>query len=240
MACVLKRPCRLNLAMAIDLMDCGSSAGSSLLGSATPRQRPCEKRASPDSRSICNPFSAKDFGVMSPNAVSPAADVALRQQAQVAFQPSQLFQPAQPPRQEMAPEQEHCTKRMRRSSGGARRTVTFSGCSKPHDGLRPASRILDALVYGYFETQCISGPEDMRTLLLEQFGGSGFATCEVLQEVHSKLTALCERVVELGDFCSMPVLIHGGGRGLQLQAVHRPHLRRLTKLFEQFVSGSSE
>lgn len=239
MACMLKRPCRLNLAMAIDPMDCGS-AGSSMLGSATPRQRPCEKRASPDSKSVCNPFLGKDFGVLSPNAVSPAADVILRQQAQP-FQPSQLFQPAQPLRQEMAPEQEHCTKRMRRGSqGGGRRVVTFSGCSKPHDGLRPASRILDALVYGYFESQCISGPEDMRTLILEQFGGSGFATCEVMQEVHIKLTALCERVMELDDFCSMPVLIHGGGRGLQLQAVHRPHLRRLTKLFEQFVSGSSE
>ncbi len=221
-------------------MECGSSAGASLLGAATPRQRPCEKRASPDSSSIRNPFAAKDFGVLSPSAVSPAADVVLRQQAQP-FQPSQLFQPAARP-QEMPPEQEqHCTKRMRRSSsGGARRVVTFSGCSKPHDGLRPASRILDALVYGYFETQCISGPEDVRTLILEQFGGSGFATCPVLQEVHSKLTALCERVVELGDFCSMPVLVQGGGRGLQLQAVHRPHLRRLTKLFEQFVSGSNE
>lgn len=229
MACsMLKRlPCRLNLAMAINPMDCGSSAGPSLHGSATPRQR--EKRSSPHSSSHCNPFSAKDVGMQSPNAVSPAADVFLRQ----------AFQPPQPPRQEVAPQ--HCTKRMRRGSGrDGRRVVTFSGCCKPHDGLRPASRILDVLVYGYFETQCISGSEDVRTLILEQFGSSGFATREVLREVHSKLATLCERVTELDDFCSMPVLIHGGGRGLQLQAVHRPHLRRLTKLFEQFVSGSSE
>lgn len=119
-------------------------------------------------------------------------------------------------------------------------SVSFSGCCKSHDGLRPSSRILDALVYGYFETQCIAGPEDIRTLLLEQFGGASYAKPTVLREVHTKLCTLFERVAELDDFCSMPVLIHGGGRGLQLQSVHRPHLRRLTRLFEQFVSDCDD
>lgn len=240
MACMLKRPCRLNLALAMG-MDCGGGGGGGggaapMHGSSTPapRRHTCEKRSSPDSSTVFGVFSAKESALGSPNAIRPAADTLFRRAMEAQLESDEEHQvPA-------LPNASTCQKRRRRARRGRGLTVSFSGCSKSHDGLRPASRILDALMYAYFETQCISGREDVRTLILERFGGDGFATPSVLHEVLEKLTTLCERVMDLDDFCSMPVLIEGGGRGLQLQAVHCPHLRHLTKLFEQFVTGPSE
>mmetsp|Transcript_1298 Transcript_1298/g.1955 ORF Transcript_1298/g.1955 Transcript_1298/m.1955 type:complete len:221 (+) Transcript_1298:416-1078(+) len=209
-SCLSKRPCRLDFSMAIGSLECNSLQLTGR-GSATPRL--CEKRSSPSQN-----FGPK-IEERSPDAVSSAAEAFFGRHHQ----------------DEVCEGAEVSTKRMRRHHRG-RRVVSFSGCSKSHDGLRPSSRILDALVYGYFESQSISGASDIRSLILERFGGSSYATPDVLVEVHEKLVCLCDRAQNLADFCSMPVLLHGGGRGLQLQSIHRPHLVRLAKLFKHFLA----
>lgn len=126
-----------------------------------------------------------------------------------------------------------CAKRMRRSRSRQSLSVRFSCCSKNHDGLRSPSRLIDFLVFAYFETHRISCPNDMESLIRHQFGESCLGE-NVLDEVLQQLQELCNRCSRLGDNDSMPVLIQGGGRGSQLQSVHHPHLCRLTHFFEKF------
>lgn len=210
MACLLKRPCNLNFASMLGLeLECPLSTMSR--GSATPgRSRICEKRPSPDTS-----YESKE---RSPKAVRPALDTFLPRQSK-----SESEQDGAAP------------KRMRRSS---RRCVSFSGCSKNHDGLRLPSRLLDELVFAYFENQHISRPEDIQRLILTRFGRCQKFFCPaVLEDVLRQLHALCARCASLKKHASMPVLLRGGGRGLQLQSIHAPHLRRLTHFFQVFKTA---
>lgn len=223
MACVVKaRPCRLNFS-SLSSLECPRSNLSH--GSATPggrsRSRNCEKRASPE--------PCQRYDDASPKFVSPAADVFLAMQKQKQQQHHQYQERIQ--RQNGV-----CPKRMRRNRRSRESlSVRFSCCSKNHDGLRFPSRILDSLVFQYFETHRITCPDDIQTLIRHQFGGNSDCFSEnILVEVLQQLKELCDRCGRLGDNGSMPVLIQGGGRGSQLQAVHRPHLCRLTHFFELF------
>jgi len=209
MACLLKRPCNLNFASMMGLeIDCPLSRGSATPG----RSRVCQKRPSPEAKS-------KD---QSPKTVRPALDTLLPRQSDAESEPKQHQEGA-------------ASKRMRRLT---RRCVSFSGCSKSHDGLRLPSRLLDELVYAYFENQLISRPEDIQRLIAARFGRCQKYFCAaVLEDVSRQLTALCTRCASLNRNASMPVLLRGGGRGLQLQSIHSPHLRRLTHFFEVFKTA---
>lgn len=221
MACVAKaRPCRLNFASlgGLDGLECPLSK-SIQHGSATPGGRfRREKRPSPEPYQRFN----KREENLSPRSVRPGADLFMKEHQQL---PLQLQEGA-------------CPKRMRRSRS---LSVSFSCCSKNHDGLRHPSRLLDSLVYAYFETLRISRPEDIRTLIQREFGNNiDYLSEAVLNDVHSQLKRLCDRSAKLGSNGSMPVLIQGGGRGSQLQAVHHPHLCRLTQFFERFKNAVTD
>ena len=234
MACsMLKRPCRLNFdSLGMDCAMSNSLPNSSTSrGSATPAARRCEKRSSPEAHT---PHHNQR---QSPNAISPAADVFLMDQKRMFSTDSSLTQQQQTP-------QQVCAKRMRKCGGRSRRrglSVSFSGCSKRHDGLRPSTFLLDELVFAYFESHKISCAEDVQRLLTEQFGGCPeYRSFKVLEEVHEQLTALCERCANLDVFGSMPVLLQGGGRGMQLQCNHHYHLCQLTQMFECFKAHALE
>jgi len=226
--CVRHLPCHLNLALAC------RQRTSTDLETSTPapgRAMPCMNRPSPRSEELLHIFNDEAFGKKavlvprSPTTVSPAPDTVLA----IANKKQNKAQP---------PVSGGCRKRVRRSNCSGV-SVRFSSCTKVHDGPRPSSQCLDAVVFAYFQTQCISTANDIECLIKQEFSNQKFETT-VLNSVLNKLTALCQRVSQLKAFTSMPVLIEGGGRGLQLQNIHLPHLLRLASIFQHFVTGLSK
>ena len=122
-----------------------------------------------------------------------------------------------------------------------KKRISFAEAAKTHDGLSPESQILDSLFYAYFETQCISNKEDIHRVIVESFSfiSEGFDLLVTLEKVRENLKIRSETLSDLDEYSSIPVLAVGGGRGLQLQAVHGPHVNRLIKLFDRF-SDSEE
>lgn len=216
MACIVKRrqiPCRLNFSA---VMSCPSQLTSQ--GSATPRIS-SEKRATTENERLLS---------CSPKTIRPAADVLFGAAdtlsgASTNFDMACFSSPSQ------------VTKRTRRAR---QLSVSFSQCSKNFDGLRPSSRVLDTLVYCYFESHSITCSSDIQSLLERYFRGPlEHQDKTVFIDVHNQLTDLCNRASQLDPFASMPVLLRGGGRGLQLQSIHHPHLCRLKQLFEAYVQS---
>ena len=99
--------------------------------------------------------------------------------------------------------------------------------------------MLDALVHAYFETECITGPQDVHALLLGKFGGPSSDNHGVLKKVQCALNKLCARAASMHGPLSLPVLPRGGGRNRKLQEAHRPYLKRLAQMFDQCLAGTA-
>ena len=131
------------------------------------------------------------------------------------------------------------------SSGDARlptarqRRVTFSNDCKPHDGLRPSSRLLQALVAAYFDGRQ-RDVDDVCLLLCDQHAAATSDDgMELFQQVGEELIRLCSRVASLPDKSITPVLACGGGR----HNVTLDHLLQLESLrhgFTRFVQQRTQ
>ena len=116
--------------------------------------------------------------------------------------------------------------------------ITFHDSCKTYDGLRPNSKVHDALVIAYFQKQCISNPDDIRTFIREKFGADiECSSANTLREVLVSLQELSHRATKLTSKTSAPVLIHGGGSGFRLGLIHKPYMLKFTQLYAKFVES---
>lgn len=112
--------------------------------------------------------------------------------------------------------------------------VKFDDKCKRHDGLRPASRVFDSLVWQYFmSSTCFSLPPIMCHADLDRhFRGCSLA---FLSEVKALLRDLIDRL-QLSLTMHVPVLASGGGFGGRLTFdKHMGSLRILAVMVNDFV-----
>lgn len=99
------------------------------------------------------------------------------------------------------------------------RGVSFSKETKVFDGLSPASRLVDSVVWDFFMSQTVNSAGDIVQLFAHISD-----SCGCLHEVCDLLDDLRQRLDDSG--CAL-VLPGGGGSGAKLQEVHAPALREL-------------
>lgn len=126
-------------------------------------------------------------------------------------------------------------KRLKSPKSTPARGVSFSEDTKAFDGLSPASRLVDSVVWDFFMSQTVNSAEDIVQLFAHITD-----SCGCLHEVCALLDDLRLRLDESG--CAL-VLPGGGGSGAKLQEVHAPALHELCDItwqaYDELV-GSSE
>jgi hypothetical protein len=105
-----------------------------------------------------------------------------------------------------------------------RKRVRFAAATKKTNGPSAATRVLDHLCFAYFDEQRIANTWDLWRL------GIFPVPRAVVAETLKRMQLLLRRLNDTGPLDSVPIGMYGGGRGLQLQRVHRPHLGRLASL----------
>ena len=112
--------------------------------------------------------------------------------------------------------------------------MRFSPSAKAHDGPCLQTRVLEALVVGYFELQCVKQCADVAALVLREFGR---VERDVLGAVRARLVALDSRLGTVPANGSVAVVASagGGGTALHVGAGHRAHVRRLAQLVLELV-----
>jgi len=126
-------------------------------------------------------------------------------------------------------------KRLKSPKSTPSRGVSFSKDTKVFDGLSPASRLVDSVVWDFFMSQTVNSAEDIVQLFAHITD-----SCGCLHEVCSLLDDLRWRLDESG--CAL-VLPGGSGSGAKLQEVHAPALHELCDITWQAYDdlvGSSE
>lgn len=127
-----------------------------------------------------------------------------------------------------------CTPSSKRSK--VTRAVSFSKETKTFDGLSPASRLVDSVVWDFFMSQTVNSSTDIVKIFVHL---SDSRTC--LYEVCTLLDDLCQRLNEYGNALVLP---GGGGTGAKLQEVHSPALHELCEIswqaYDELNDGSED
>ena len=116
--------------------------------------------------------------------------------------------------------------------------LTFGPSVKTHDGLRPESRLLEDVVQAYFNDQVLPSEDAMRLFLYERLRQHKLPNVrEALTRLADKLDTLIHKTFMLQhEYKTIPALIHGGGRGHQLDRRHMNHLKVLCRWIETIIS----
>ena len=116
-----------------------------------------------------------------------------------------------------------------------KKRVRFTEDSKKYCGLLPDTDILDTVVDGYFNIQCIRSSKDIQIFLKDRFD-SNYLNPSILQKVISGINSLIEKLQSVDVGVNVPVLLKGGSKkGNQLQKIHLPFLQKFKCLFERFM-----
>ncbi len=108
-----------------------------------------------------------------------------------------------------------------------RMSLKFHTSVKKHDGLCDQSRLLQDLVFAYFEAQILHSPERTKEFVQARMNTYKMDPEKARTELHDQLSKLISKTHELDSNKSVPVLERGGGKGLVVACAHCPHLRRL-------------
>ncbi|MDC0366894.1 hypothetical protein OAM67_00535 [bacterium] len=123
-----------------------------------------------------------------------------------------------------------------------RKRVKFHSACKSHDGLRRESEVFEQLMFLYFSSSFIRNSGGMyrlrdywQTLPNDRLH---FVNDQELAKCLFKCIPLLERLFRKLEnrqpSAKVPVLCFGGGRGLQIQHAHMPHLQQLLMYMEAF------
>jgi hypothetical protein len=108
----------------------------------------------------------------------------------------------------------------KKAAAAPRKRVRFAATTKTWCGSSDTTKLMDTLIFAYFESQVIHAPADIcRVRGLP-------APLPVFCDVLRRMTALVKKV-ERAPSGSAPVGLYGGGSGHVVSTRHLPHLRRL-------------
>ena len=119
-------------------------------------------------------------------------------------------------------------KKVDHPKGAKPKQVRFDATTKGHDGLKPPSLDLDAVVCAFYQGGSVNTPVDLLELSGQQPQPIDFPRV---------WEAIAQLVIELGHLqtvrCKTPVLRKGGGHGFLLKQAHQPSLIQLRDMCEQ-------
>ena len=111
--------------------------------------------------------------------------------------------------------------------------VAFAENSKQYDGMHPRFKLLDAIVFAYFEDKVIGSEQDMMHQVSQCVTRFNIiVTGELITTLEKYCNMLLERVsTKKSTVARVPVQLYGGGRGMSLSVIHCAHFSRMSQWF---------